>query len=102
MSIWARIRPAGKQVARRNNFDYSAPMTEPFRIICRYDDEAHVWYVAESDIPGVCLDAPTIEQLKAKLRLAAPEMAELNAHAIDGPVDRPILFVCEQDLLAAE
>lgn len=49
-----------------------------YTIRCEWDAEAQVWYVAESDVPGLSLEAPTQEELTEKLRLAVPELLELN------------------------
>lgn len=34
---------------------------------CAWDDEASVWYVRESDIPGLVTEADTLELLRQKL-----------------------------------
>jgi hypothetical protein len=44
-----------------------------------YDDEAAVWYVAKSDIPGLSLEAPTPSELLSRVVEAAPELIELNS-----------------------
>jgi predicted RNase H-like HicB family nuclease len=55
-----------------------------YTVNCRWDDEAGVWYVAESDVPGLATEAETLEQLEQKLAVMIPELLELNlpdAHA---------------------
>lgn len=47
-----------------------------------HDDEAGVWYVASSDIPGLFLEAATPQDLIARVSEAAPEMIGLNRAAI--------------------
>lgn len=47
-----------------------------------HDDEADVWYVAASDIPGLVLESDTVEQLIARIKEAAPQMIELNCDEI--------------------
>lgn len=47
-----------------------------------HDEEADVWYVAASDIPGLHLEADTPQALIARLWDAAPEMIELNLAVI--------------------
>lgn len=42
------------------------------------DDETGIWYVAESDIPGLRLEADDPMALIERIRVAAPEMIELN------------------------
>ena len=36
-------------------------------VTAKYDDDANVWYVEESNVPGLRTEAPTIEALRAKL-----------------------------------
>ena len=43
-----------------------------------YDDEASVWYVAKSDIPGLSLEADSPTALVERIMQAAPELLELN------------------------
>ncbi|HEY5720990.1 MAG TPA: DUF1902 domain-containing protein [Allosphingosinicella sp.] len=43
-----------------------------------YDDEADVWYVAQSDVPGLCLEAATAPALVERVMQIAPELIELN------------------------
>lgn len=46
------------------------------------DDEAGVWYVAKSDIPGLSLEAATPSDLLSRIVEAAPELIELNTGLI--------------------
>ncbi len=48
------------------------------RIECRWDDEARVWYVEESNVPGLAAEAPTVEALDALLDVRVPELLALN------------------------
>ena len=43
-----------------------------------YDDEADVWYVAKSDIPGLSLEAATPGELLNRVTDAVPQLLELN------------------------
>ncbi|RYF11832.1 MAG: DUF1902 domain-containing protein [Oxalobacteraceae bacterium] len=43
-----------------------------------FDEEASVWYVAHSDIPGLHLEAETPDELVRRIAECAPEMIELN------------------------
>ena len=49
-----------------------------------WDNEARVWYT-HTDIPGLCLEAETFDELVEEVRLAAPEMLELNCD-YTGPI----------------
>jgi hypothetical protein len=58
---------------------------------CEWDDDAKVWYVAHSTVPGLATEATGPVELTAKLRLLIPELLELNtdggAAAQDVPVE---------------
>lgn len=43
-----------------------------------YDDEAQVWYIAKSDIPGLSLEAESATKLVDRIVEAGPELYELN------------------------
>lgn len=47
-----------------------------------YDEEADRWFVAESDIPGLRLEAETAAALVERIGNCAQEMIELNATEI--------------------
>lgn len=47
-------------------------MGNPYTICCEWDEEAEVWHVASSDIPGLMLDAPTIGAMTSMLQDAIP------------------------------
>jgi len=47
-----------------------------------YDDDARVWYVLNSDIPGLATDAPTIEKLRHRVGEVLPELLEFNSGSI--------------------
>ena len=46
------------------------------------DDETGRWYIAESDIPGLWLEADNPMALIARIQEAAPELIELNNEEI--------------------
>ena len=51
-------------------------------IRCDWDDEAGVWFVQETDIPGLVTEAPTLDALRLKL----PEMMQ-DLLDLDTPTD---------------
>ena len=55
-------------------------MSKPadYKVHIAFDEEAARWYVSESDIPGLCLEAPSPAELIRKVTDAAPELIELN------------------------
>jgi hypothetical protein len=54
--------------------------TKQFFVNAAWDDEAKVWYIAETDIPGLVAEAPTLDELRNKVVALAPEMLIENAH----------------------
>jgi hypothetical protein len=49
-----------------------------FTVTCEWDDEAHVWYVSDSNIPGLSGEAPTEAALDKLLDERIPELLRLN------------------------
>ena len=45
---------------------------------CEWDDDAKVWYVAHSTVPGLATEATGPDDMLAKLRFLIPELLELN------------------------
>jgi hypothetical protein len=66
------------------------------------DAETRLWYVAESDVPGLRLEAETVHELMRKVEEAAPELVDLNrteiaarhGNALAGPeAQRPAVTI---------
>ena len=55
-----------------------------FRVDIAFDDDAKVYFVANSDIPGLSLEAGTLEALEKAIQEAAPDLLELNRDKWDG------------------
>ncbi len=61
------------------------------------DSEAGVWYVDESDVPGLATEAETLEALAVKLKVMIPELLELNGiPSADSDVPLELLIQSEQ------
>jgi predicted RNase H-like HicB family nuclease len=52
--------------------------TKSYTVACLWDHEAHVWYVAETDVPGLATEAATLEEMERKLLQMIPELLDLN------------------------
>jgi hypothetical protein len=52
--------------------------TKTYTVACLWDDEARMWYVAETDVPGLATEAATLEEMEQKLLRMIPELVELN------------------------
>ncbi len=60
-------------------------------IFADWDSEASVWVAKSDDVPGLVAEAPTPEELKAKLEILVPELLEANAHLLeDGACPRQV------------
>lgn len=55
-------------------------------VTAKYDDEAKVWYVEESNVPGLRTEAPSIEALRAKLPGLVEDLVELNRLDFHGEI----------------
>jgi len=51
-------------------------MTE-YIVLFTWDDEASVWVAENDDIP-IALESPSLDTLMERVKLAAPELLELN------------------------
>lgn len=71
-----------------------------FFVKAEWDDDAGVWYTAETDIPGLIVEAATVEEFGKLVMELAPEMIELNAHHLNGRPDRsyPINVIAHQEM----
>lgn len=49
-----------------------------YRIQLVWDEEASVWIATSKDVPGLVLEGASLNQLLNRVRLAVPEMLELN------------------------
>ena len=54
-------------------------MKRVFFVHAKWDDEAKVWFVEQSDIPGLVTEAPTAELLIQHVCELAPDLIELNS-----------------------
>jgi predicted RNase H-like HicB family nuclease len=49
----------------------------PYAVVrIAWDDEAKVWYVEESDIPGLATEADTLEELRRKVPIIIQDLLE--------------------------
>jgi len=52
--------------------------TKRYTVTCHWDEEAEVWYVAETDVSGLATEAATVEEMEDKLLRMVPEVLALN------------------------
>jgi predicted RNase H-like HicB family nuclease len=51
-----------------------------------YDDDAKVWYVTHSDVPGVHTEGDTLDELRDKLPNVVRDMVEANGDSSTGDI----------------
>ena len=54
-------------------------MKRVYTIHAKWDDDAQVWFVDQSDIPGLATEAPTPELLIKHVRELVPDLINLNS-----------------------
>ena len=64
-----------------------------YRVKAIWDDDAHVWVATSEDIPGLTLESGSLDALIERVRMAAPELLQLNGSGSD-PV--PLCFTSER------
>ncbi|WP_160121827.1 DUF1902 domain-containing protein [Rhodovarius lipocyclicus] len=58
--------------------------TLPVTIRAEWDEDAQVWYIADSTYPGLVLESPSLDLLIKNAREALAELRELNGeHSAD-------------------
>lgn len=62
-----------------------------YAVHVEWDAEAGVWYVAESNVPGLATESATIEAMLTKLESLVPELLEENGHAVGAHVPFELL-----------
>ncbi|MCY3640946.1 MAG: DUF1902 domain-containing protein [Gammaproteobacteria bacterium] len=60
-------------------------MTHTYYAEISRDDEAGVWYVSDTDVPGLVAEAASQRCLFLKVRELVPELYQLNRHLFDQP-----------------
>lgn len=68
------------------------PMGHSITVNVVFDAEAKVWWVESSDLPGLHIEADTIEEMRAALPGAVQDLLELDAPE-SGPRDVPIELI---------
>ena len=57
-------------------------MSTPYFAAISWDDEAGVWYVSDTDFPGLVAEAETQQQLVQKVRDLVPDLYGANRHLV--------------------
>jgi hypothetical protein len=48
--------------------------TKRYTVTCHWDEEAEVWYVSDTDVPGLATEAAVVEEMEDKLLWMVPEV----------------------------
>jgi len=76
-------------------------MKKAYSVKCACDAKARVWYVSETNVPGLAKESATVEGMTRKLRALIPELLSLNvgAAAVEVPVE---LLWRKQELISVK
>lgn len=53
-------------------------MRKKLSIHCEWDNEVKVWVATSDDLPGLAIEADSIDCMNARLRTVIPELLQLN------------------------
>ncbi len=64
------------------------------KVTAAFDSEANVWYVSDSNVPGLVTEASTLEALRQKVFGMIPDLLRLNKHEVVSriPAEIPLEF----------
>ncbi len=62
-----------------------------YQVKAHWDEEAKVWWSESDDVPGLCVEALTFEELEKRLSDLIPDLLILN-NIIDESDNKPIRF----------
>ena len=57
---------------------------ETYFATASWDEEAGVWYISETNFPGLVAEAGTQQELIGKIHRLVPELYEANRHLMNG------------------
>jgi predicted RNase H-like HicB family nuclease len=71
-------------------------MAKVFKVHVRFDEDAQVYYVHETTVPGLHAESDTLDELRTQLLSLIPELLEANGVTIPRPrarnAHRSVLF----------
>jgi Domain of unknown function (DUF1902) len=62
--------------------------TNHLAVTVAWDEENRIWFVKDSDLPGLCVEAATLDAMREVIDDVAPDLLETNvpAHQRDWPL----------------
>jgi len=76
-------------------------MIKQFIIRAFWDDDAKIYWAESNDIPGLHVEAVTLEELNDILRDVVPELLEANGLLGNNDREIPMKVFAERNLVAA-
>ncbi|MDR0642094.1 MAG: DUF1902 domain-containing protein [Treponema sp.] len=49
-----------------------------YRILLTWDDEAYVWLASSEDVPGLALEAGSLDALMERVKYAVPDLLDIK------------------------
>lgn len=65
-------------------------MAHTYHATISWDEEVRVWYVSDTDFPGLVAEADTQRELVRKIHQLVPELFEANRHLFDKAISETI------------
>jgi predicted RNase H-like HicB family nuclease len=52
--------------------------TREYTVLLNWDDEAYVWLASSEDVPGLALEAGSLDALMERVKYAVPDLLDLK------------------------
>lgn len=69
-------------------------------VVCQWDEKSQLWFVVESNVPGLSAEAPSKDEMVRVLDVIIPELMQLNSDDSSEDVPLELLFRKDQASLA--
>ena len=67
-----------------------------YRVEAEWDDEARLWITTSDDIPGLCVEVSTLEELTAVVVELAPTLLVANGLLTEAAREVPLVIAAER------
>ena len=67
-------------------------MRKSYTVKCDWDADARVWFVSETNVPGLATESATVESMTKKLRTLIPELLAMNVSGSEAEVPVELLW----------
>jgi hypothetical protein len=76
-------------------------MRKSYSVKCDWDADARVWFVSQTNVPGLATESATVEAMTKKLRTLIPELLAMNVG--ESEVEVPVeLLWHKQELISVK